>query len=86
MNKKPNIVGYGLCGKNEPYLEATLDEFKRLCDETIICCNNAGWKELSIIKRYGFKTVQDPREWGVNQWKIKEDFVTNHVAKLKPDL
>jgi len=80
------VIGYGVCGKNEPYLEATLKEFERLCDETIICCNNATKKEIDLISKYGFMTVFDDREWGKIQWKIKEDFVTNYVAKLKPDM
>lgn len=83
---QPKIVGYGLCTKDEPYLEATLDEFARLCDETIICLNNAGEREKELITARGFMTVEDNRTWGVLQWKIKEDFVNNHVAKLKPDL
>ena len=82
----PKIVGYGVCGPSEPYLEATLNEFKRLCDETIICFNNANQREKALVQSYGFKTVEDNREWGKLQWKLKEDFVTNHVAKLNPDL
>ncbi len=83
---RPKIVGYGLCTKDEPYLEATLNEFARLCDEVIICLNNAGMEEICLIESFGFKTVVDNREWGKLQWKIKEDFVKNHVAPLKPDL
>lgn len=79
-------MGYGLCGNGEPYLEATLNEFARLCDEVIICLNNAGEREKELITARGFSTVEDNREWGVLQWKIKEDFVKNHVAPLKPDL
>jgi hypothetical protein len=80
------IVGYGLCGPNEPYLENTLKEFKRLCDETIILANKAGEKELELIRKYGFRVVEDRREWGVLQWKIKEDFVRNFVSKTHADL
>lgn len=86
MNRNPKIVGYGICGPNEPYLEHTLIEFKRLCDDVIICGNNITQKERALIKRYGFGLVEDDREWGINQWKIKQDFVTNTVSKFKPDL
>lgn len=81
------IVGYGLCTKGEAkrYMRQTLDEFKRLCDETIILCNNAGKAEKDLIKEYGFRMVEDNREWGLNQWRIKQDFIENHVSKLKPD-
>lgn len=86
MAEKPKIVGYGLCGSNQPYLENTLKEFKRLCDETIILLNNASQHEKQLVKKYGFSYVEDNREWGKLQWKIKEDFIVNHVSKLKPNL
>lgn len=84
----PNIVGYGICGPGEAdkYLEQSLKEFERLCDDVIILLNNATQKEVELIDKYGFKTVTDNREWGKLQWKIKEDFVSKHVAQLKPDL
>jgi len=71
------IAGFGVCGKGEAdrYLEATLKEFKRLCDVTYIVCNNAGKKEKDLIKHYGFNIIEDNREWGLNQWRIKEDAV-----------
>lgn len=82
------IAGYGICGRGESrrYLRQTLDEFKRLCDHTIILLNNAGKEEKNLIASYGFDTVEDNREWGTNQHKIKRDFIENHVANLAPDL
>lgn len=80
------IVGYGIVGPNEPYLADTLREFARLCDDVIICFNNPTMKERALVESFGFKHTEDVREWGVNQWKIKEDFVTKHVSLLKPDL
>lgn len=81
------IVGYGICGPGEAkrYMQATLDEFKRLCDDTIILLNNGTDAERKLIAKYGFKIVEDDREWGKMQWKIKQDFLKNHVAKLNPD-
>lgn len=81
------VIGYGICGSGEAkkYLKATLEEFKRLCDETIILCNNTGKEEESLIHSYGFKMAHDDREWGMNQQRLKHDFLVNHVAKLKPD-
>lgn len=75
----------GVCGPNEKYFEATLQEFQRLCDETVICLCNATNKERQLVKKYGFHLVEDNREWGKNQWQIKEDLLHNHVAKLDPD-
>jgi hypothetical protein len=86
MNTSPNIVGYGLCGQDEPYLRQTLDEFKRLCDEVIILCNNSTQDTMNLIRSYGFDIAFDNREWGKYQWKMKEDFVKSHVMKKRPDL
>lgn len=78
------IIGYGVCGGGEAnrYLRATLDEFKRLCDETIILGNNLTDAERDLIFEYGFQIVEDNREWGINQWKMKQDFAEKHLAKL----
>lgn len=80
------IVGYGICGSGEAdrYLEATLKEFKRLCDETIIVVNNVSEKEIALIKKYGFHIKEDNREWGLYQSQIKNDLMED-VAKLNPD-
>lgn len=82
------VVGYGVCGsgESERYLKSTLDEFARLTDETIILGNNLDLESRKLIESYGFSIVDDDREWGKNQNKLKEDFVRNHVAKLNPDI
>jgi hypothetical protein len=81
---KPKIVGYGILGPEEPYLAATLDNLASLCDEVIICGNNATQQD-EVTKR-GFHYVEDNREWGKHQWEIKRDFVTTHVAGLNPHM
>lgn len=80
------IIGYGICGGGEAdrYLKATLNNFKELCDETIILGNNLTDKERKLIKEYKFHLVEDDREWGKNQHIIKEEFLKDHVAKLNP--
>ena len=79
------IIGYGVCGKEaDRYLEQTLKEFKRLCDDTIIVLNNATDKEKQLIESYGFKTKEDNREWGLHQHHIKQDLM-REVAGLMPD-
>lgn len=82
-----NVIGYGICGKGEAkhYMRATMEEFKRLCDDTILLLNNVSPAEKKLIKEYGFKTITDNREWGLFQNKIKEDFIRDHVSKLRPD-
>ena len=80
------IIGLGVCGSNEAdrFLKRTLDEFKRLCDDVIICTNNAGIKEKRLIKEYGFRQYEDNREWGVFQPRIKQDLL-ERIDFLKPD-
>lgn len=79
------IIGYCICGKEaDRYLENTLKEFQRLCDETIIVLNNATDKEREMIARYGFHIKEDNREWGENQHRIKQDLMED-VEKLNPD-
>lgn len=81
------VIGYGLttAGEADRYMEATLKEFERLCDDAIVLLNNASQKEKDLIEKYNFRWVEDNREWGKHQWKIKQDFVVNHVSKLNPD-
>lgn len=80
------IIGIGVCGGGEAdkYLEETLKEFKRLCDDTIIVTNNGTQKEFDLIEKYGFWTYEDNREWGVHQPHIKTDLLTK-ASKLRPD-
>lgn len=82
----PCIVGIGVCGAGEAdrYMKATLDEFKRLCDDVIIVTCNATLKEKKLIKKYGFKTYEDNREWGKDQPNIKTDLLTR-AGELSPD-
>ena len=74
----------GVFGPNEKYAKNTLEEFKRLCDETIICTNNADEETISLIKSYGFWTYEDNREWGISQPLIKTDLLAR-AGKLRPD-
>ena len=78
------ILGYGIVGPGESkrYMRKTLEEFQRLCDSTILLGNNITKGERDLIKEFGFKLVEDNREWGVLQWKIKQDFIENYVSKL----
>lgn len=80
------IVGIGVCGPGEAdrYMENTLKEFKRLCDDTIIATCNATQKEKDLIEKYGFKQYEDNREWGKEQPNIKTDLLTK-AGELSPD-
>lgn len=78
------ILGYGICGANEKYVENTLKQFKKLCDHAVILCNNTDQKTKNLILSYGFDVKDDNREWGLNQHLIKEDFVSS-LARYKPE-
>lgn len=85
------IIGYGICGPGEAdrYMRDTMEEFKRLCDKVVILVNdhdNRGtMKEKALIYEYGFRMVQDHREWGTSQHKIKQDFLDKEVRKYAND-
>lgn len=78
------IIGYGICGPGEAsrYMRQTLEEFKRLCDTTIILCNNTDRAENEMIDEFGFKRVSDRREWGKFQWRIKQDFIERDIKQI----
>jgi len=80
------IVGFMVCGPGEAdrYLEGTLKEFKRLCDDAIICGNNTDAKTEKLIKKYGYWFYRDNREWGYYQPAIKTDLL-RRVGNLSPD-
>jgi len=81
------IVGYGVCGPGEAdkHMRKVMEEFKRLCDTTVIVLNNATKQEYAMVTEYGFKAVEDNREWGKQQWRIKQDLLDKHIAPLKPN-
>lgn len=71
-------------GPNEKYLEKSLNEFKRLCDDALIVTNNADENTISLIDSFGYRHYEDGREWGISQPDIKTDLLTK-AKKLKPD-
>lgn len=80
------IIGQLVCGPNEAnkYLIETLDEFKRLCDDVIVCLCNAGIKEEALLRKYQFRYYKDDREWGRYQPDIKTDLL-KRIVQLEPD-
>ena len=70
------IVGIMVVGPNEKYLERSLGEFKRLCDDAIIATNNADEKTIELIESFGYKWYPDNREWGIHQPDIKTLLLT----------
>lgn len=78
------IVGIQVCGPNEKYLEKSLNEFKRLCDDVIIATNNADENTIKIIESFGFNHYEDNREWGIYQPDIKTDLLKK-AGEFNPD-
>lgn len=78
------IIGIGVCGPREKYIEKSLNEFKRLCDDVLIATNNADEETIKLIDSFGFKHYEDNREWGIDQPNIKTDLLTK-AGELKPD-
>lgn len=69
------IVGQLVCGPNEKYLEETLKDFARLCDDVIVATCNATEKEKKLLDQYDFRHYEDNREWGKHQPDIKTDLL-----------
>ena len=78
------IIGIMVVGPNEKYLEKSLNEFKRLCDDAIIATNNADENTIKIIESFGYHHYEDNREWGINQPRIKTNLLEK-AGELKPD-
>lgn len=80
------IIGFMVCGAGEAdrYLEASLKEFERLCDDAIICGNKTDSKTEALIRKYNFWFYRDDRDWGIHQPDIKTGLL-NRAAKLSPD-
>jgi len=79
------IVGQMVVGAGEAdrWLDLSLKEFARLCDDAVIVTCNATDKEKKLIKSYGFWTYEDNREWGRYQPDIKTDLLRK-ILGLQP--
>ena len=80
-------IGFMVCGPGEAdrYLEGSLKEFARLCDDVLIACNNTDEKTEQLIREYGFSFYRDDREWGRFQPNIKTKLLKTIGRTLQPD-
>lgn len=80
------IVGMMVVGPGEAdrYLENSLKELARLCDDAVIALNNADEKTVAMVKSYGFWYYTNEQEWGKHQPDIKTDLL-KRVGRLLPD-
>lgn len=69
------IWAYLIVGKGEAdrYLEEVLNQL--WVDKIAICLNNVDDKTRKLCQQKGHLVIEDDREWGKNQWRIKEDFL-----------
>lgn len=75
------IIGQLVVGAGEAdrYLEQTLKEFQRLCDDAIAVRCNTGAKEKKLLDKYDIRSYEDNREWG----KFQPDIKTNLLRRIK---
>ena len=66
-------------GEGDRYLEQTLKQL--WTDEICICLNNADEKTKEIACKYGTIIKEDNREWGKEQWRIKQEFLKDLAAR-----
>lgn len=80
------IVGLLVCGPGEAdrYLRETLEEFKRLCDDVLVCFSNATPREKKMVAEYDFRSYEDNRVWGIHQPTIKTHLLRTALL-LNPD-
>lgn len=74
------IVGPGEGGR---WLKKVLHQL--WADDIAICLNNADDYTKAVVKSYNCYVVEDNREWGKFQNRIKEDFLKKIAEELKPD-
>ena len=79
------VVGFMVVGAGEGarWLPQVLEQRKELVDDMVIAMNNVDENTRDVIKKSGFWAYDDDREWGVDQWRIKNTLL-ERVAKLKP--
>lgn len=75
------VVG---AGEADRWLLQALQDIK-WCDEICVCLNNVDKKTEQMVKDFGCQVYYDYREWGKEQWKIKEDFFHKFIIKFNPD-
>lgn len=71
-------------GEGDRWLEQALAQL-HWCDAVYVCLNNADPKTAALAQRYARFVYVDDREWGTNQWRIKQDFLAKVVAAEPPD-
>jgi hypothetical protein len=81
------IIGLMVVGPNEAdrYLQNSLNQFKKFCDDAMIVLNNADKKTEQMVKKSGFHYYKDEREWGKEQPLIKTDLLKRIGSELNPD-
>ena len=71
-------------GEADRMLEPVLRQLSWV-DAVCVCLNNADKRTEEIVRKYSGFVQSDGREWGREQWRIKQDFLSAVIADVKPD-
>ncbi len=75
------IVGPGEAGR---MLEPVLQQL-HWADDVCVCLNNADPATREMVYKYADLIREDDREWGREQWRIKQDFLSTVIEQVAPD-
>ena len=70
-------------GEGDRYLERVFDQL--WVDDICVCLNRADEKTKRIVGERASLVKTDDREWGKEQWRIKQDFLEYVLAHAHPD-
>lgn len=71
-------------GEADRWLEMVLKQL-RWADTICVCLNRADEATKALVYRYAKFVREDDREWGREQWRIKQDFLNAVLAEVQPD-
>lgn len=82
------IIGMMVVGEGEGsrYLDKCLSRIKPLVDYIVVAGNYKDKATDDILKKHGAIVVDySNKEWGREQWKIKQSLLENYIVPMKPD-
>lgn len=80
------IVAFLIVGPGEAdrMLEPVLRQL-HWADAVCVCLNRPDQKTQEMVYKYADMIVHDDREWGLEQWRIKQDFLSAVIEQQRPD-
>ncbi len=71
-------------GEADRWLEDVLKQLHWV-DDVCVCLNNPDAKTEQLVRKYADLVHEDHREWGREQWRIKQDFLDVVISLAQPD-